>query len=47
VNGTGSVNFLEVPLVQAIEKNLSAFVVNVIGDRVDVYDLTYHIRLMD
>ncbi|GKC53230.1 hypothetical protein Tco_1075975, partial [Tanacetum coccineum] len=50
VNGTGSVKFLEVPaasLVQAIEKNLSAFVVNVIGDRVDVYDLTYHIRLMD
>ncbi|GJZ29101.1 AP-5 complex subunit beta-1 [Tanacetum coccineum] len=35
VNGTRSVKFLEVPaasLVQAIEKNLSAFVVNVIGD---------------
>ncbi|GKE56553.1 AP-5 complex subunit beta-1 like protein, partial [Tanacetum coccineum] len=34
VNGTRSVKFLEVPaasLVQAIEKNLSAFVVNVIG----------------
>nr|GEU46557.1 AP-5 complex subunit beta-1 [Tanacetum cinerariifolium] len=35
VNGTRYVKFLEVPaasLVQAIEKNLSAFVVNVIGD---------------
>nr|GEV11773.1 microtubule-associated protein RP/EB family member 1 [Tanacetum cinerariifolium] len=35
VNGTRYLKFLEVPaasLVQAIEKNLSAFVVNVIGD---------------
>ncbi|GJW51968.1 AP-5 complex subunit beta-1 like protein [Tanacetum coccineum] len=35
----GSVKFLEVPaasLVQAIEKNLSAFVVNVIGSGLDV-----------
>nr|GEX45951.1 AP-5 complex subunit beta-1 like [Tanacetum cinerariifolium] len=35
VNGTRSVKFLEVPaasLAQAIEKNLSTFVVNVIGD---------------